>query len=286
MIKDFLRDYPLYQEFKLATQTDADEIPYQNPYDFHEQGFDHWCENEGTMKTFELYLSETQRSIYGAVPVDHVFPEHLKGDKLNYCVPVSAMCISCKSHEVDFLFHVWSKEHIGSENLEVYIEKAGIFPEHKFKHDKSIAKYLDRESDNWFYKGSVLLEKGMGIGAFAYFRRIVEKELIGIIEDIKTLPDSKSVEIEALLKEHNKNPSVSTIYSNIFEYLPSSLKSLGENPLKLLYNLTSEGLHSLSEEECIDKARGIQRLLGFVIRKMSEEHSEIKDLRSIIKSLK
>jgi hypothetical protein len=285
-MKEFLRDYPLYREFKLSTQTDSDEIPFQNPYNFHEEGFDHWCENESSYKTFELTLNKPQQQGYGSVAFDHVFPEHFRNEKLDYCIPITARCVSCKDQEIEFLFHIWTKEKVDEEMVDVFIEKIGVYPEHKSKQDKDVSKYLDRESSNWFYKGSTLLDKGMGIGAFAYFRRIVEKELIGIIEDIKTLPDAQSSEIDSLLEEHVKNPKVSTIYSNIFEFLPHSLKSLGDNPIKLLYNLTSEGLHSLSEDECLGKAQGTQVLLSFVIRKMSEEHSEIKNLRNVIKSIK
>ena len=130
------------------------------------------------------------------------------------------------------------------------------------------------------------LNQNFGIGSFAYFRRIIEKELINIITDIKSLPDSHSVEIERLLVKHNENPKVSTIYDNIFEHLPNSLKALGDNPIKLLYNQTSEGLHSLTEEECLEKANSIFQLLNFVIKKINEERSEIKNLREIIKGLK
>ena len=44
-----------------------------------------------------------------------------------------------------------------------------------------------------------------------------------------------------------ENKKVSTIYNNIFQYLPNSIIGLGVNHIKLLYNQTSEGLHSLTE---------------------------------------
>ncbi|MBT3547224.1 MAG: hypothetical protein HN487_06000, partial [Flavobacterium sp.] len=78
----------------------------------------------------------------------------------------------------------------------------------------------------------------------------------------------------------------STIYDNIFQHLPNSLKVLGDNPIKLLYNQTSEGLHSLKESESLEKASKILVLLEFVIKKINEERSEIKDLKDIVKGLK
>lgn len=61
---------------------------------------------------------------------------------------------------------------------------------------------------------------------------------------------------------------------------------LGDNPIKLLYNQTSNGLHSLTEEECLEKAQKILTLLEFVIKKINEEKSEIKELKDTIKGLK
>ena len=161
----------------------------------------------------------------------------------------------------------------------------GALPEIKELPSKIITKYFDRESNNWYYKGINSIVNKFGIGSFAYFRRIIEKELIRIIKDIQTLPSSHNKEIGELLKKHNSDPRISTIYENIFPHLPNSLKELGNNPIKLLYNQTSEGLHSLSEEECYKKAKGIRKLLDFVIKKINEEKSEIKDLRDTIKDL-
>lgn len=172
------------------------------------------------------------------------------------------------------------------ENTDIFIQKVGAFPQIKIVPDKIVTKYFKRDTNIFYYKGLNALNQNFGIGAFAYFRRIIEKELINIINDIKSLPDSHSAEIENLLIKHNENPKISTIYDNIFEHLPNSLKVLGDNPIKLLYNQTSEGLHSLTEEECLEKANSILQLLNFVIKKINEERSEIKILRETIKGLK
>ena len=77
------------------------------------------------------------------------------------------------------------------------------------------------------------MKQNIGIGSFAYFRRIIEKELIKIVEEIKQLPESDTVEIQALLDEYQKYPKTYTVNENIFNYLPNSLKDLGNNQKKL-----------------------------------------------------
>lgn len=97
------------------------------------------------------------------------------------------------------------------------------------------------------------------------------------------LPDSNESEIQLLLDKHVEKESVSSIYENIFEHLSNSLKSLGVNPIKTLYNHSSEGLDSLTEDVAIEIAREIQMLLDFVIVKINEERSSIKDVKDALK---
>lgn len=79
---------------------------------------------------------------------------------------------------------------------------------------------------------------------------------------------------------------MSILYNKSFSLLPNSLQSLGDNPLELLYKMTSKGLHNLSEQDCLKYADKIHILLDFVIRKIYEENSEILEIRDVIKKLK
>lgn len=304
-MNEFLTEYNLYQEYTLIENYSNGSKEFTTPYEFIGQTFEYDCQNEGAVKTFELELEPEKEKSYSAL-TSNIIPDNLfQNEKLDYTFKAIGKCKSCKTYHVDFLLHVYTNNPIvktvgsfhqllnnGSENTiqslntNIYIRKVGANPQIKIIPDKIITKYFDRETNKWYYKGLNALNDNYGIGSFAYFRRIIEKELINIIKDIKSLPDSHKPEIEELLTLHSQNPKISTIYDNIFQHLPNSLKSLGVNPIKLLYNQTSEGLHSLIEDECIEKAKSILALLNFVIKKINEERSEIKELREIVKSLK
>nr|WP_315177140.1 hypothetical protein [uncultured Flavobacterium sp.] len=302
-MKDFLSKYPLYKNYLLLEDYNDNNQDFTTPHDFIGQTFEHFCEKEGSVKTFELNIDNSE--YFGYLDGSEIPNENFKDGKLNYIFKAIGKCISCKDYEIYMLLNVYSDNPISKIKVRsirslafsaqnksektisnIYIQKIGFFPEIKVHPNKDITKYFDRESNILYFKGINALSQNFGIGSFAYFRRIIEKELINIIKDIKTLPDSHSAEIEKLLEKHNLNPKISTIYDNIFEHLPNSLKSLGDNPIKLLYNQTSEGLHSLSEEVCLEKAKNINLLLDFVIKKINEERSEINDLRKILKDLK
>lgn len=303
-MKQFLSNASLYQIHKILENYSLGNEHYTSPYDFMGKTFEYKCEDEDAIKTFELELDSETEKYFGSLRGDRIPSESFIDNKLNYTFKTIGRCKSCKAYHIYFLLNVFSNNPISDirdnvnninfnkqnsykiANTDIYIQKVGAFPEIKIIPDKIITKYFNRDTNIFYYKGLNALNQNFGIGAFAYFRRIIEKELINIITDIKSLPDSHSSEIEKLLVKHNENPKISTIYDNVFEHLPNSLKVLGDNPIKLLYNQTSEGLHSLTEEECLEKANRILQLINFVIKKINEERSEIKSLRETIKGLK
>ena len=64
---------------------------------------------------------------------------------------------------------------------------------------------------------------------------------------------------------------MTTLIEGIYKHLPSSLKSLGTNPLKISHAHYSEGIHSDTEEVCLNKAISLDIILKFTIKKLNEE---------------
>jgi len=308
-LNKFLSEYPLYKEFIAIQDYSITCKGYTDPFDIHGETFNYYCEDEDDIKTFELTISNSSIDYWGAFPEGRI-PKIVYNDKkeINYIEHFTGVCKSCNKYHVDFLLHIWSDKQIPENEIlmlshminksdevikkmtesdaKIFIEKVGIYPQRKITIDKELSKYFDRETSNWYFKALKSLNDGLGIGAFAYFRRIIEKELISIVNDLAHLNSGCSDKIQELLTKYSQNDKVYLLYENIFEYLPESLKILGDNPFQLLYKQTSEGLHSLTESECLKRADNINTLLRFVIRKINEEKSEILEIRNIIKDLK
>jgi hypothetical protein len=273
------------------------------PYDFDGLTFDYNCASEDKYTSFKLDLSNRAEIDTQFEMIAYGVPETcVKKGKLDFTFHLVGKCQSCNDYHVDFLINVFTVDSIPKEWVNIHasiyrsdkdpklsvpisIQKVGVNPEPKVDFNKIAMKFFDRESGNWYHKGLNAIANNYGIGSLAYFRRIIEKELMHIIKEIKELPDSHGLEIQILLDEHDKHSSVSTIYENIYQHLPKSLKSLGKNPIKLLYNQTSEALHSMTEQEAMEKSKIILQLLEFVIIKINEEKSDIKDLKEAIKGL-
>jgi hypothetical protein len=307
-MKEFLEKSQLYEDYLLLENYSINNEKFTCMSEFIGQKFEYFCPIEDSMRPFKLDLDQTLRknihSNYLALQSDYrISDEQFINEKLNYSFWIFGECQSCNKHKIHFLLNVYSNNPISNirnnfnnisqenrnnhkfENTNIYIKKIGCSEEINIEIDKSISKHFDKESKNWLYKAKKLLNLNMGIGSFAYFRRIIEKELIKIIEEIKQLPDSNKGGIQKLLDEYEANPKTYTIYENLINYLPNSLKQLNDNPIQLLYKQTSEGLHFLSEEECLKRSKSIEYLLEFTLRKINEENSELKAVKDVIKNL-
>ncbi len=103
-------------------------------------------------------------------------------------------------------------------------------------------------------------------------RRIVENNIFSLLdtlkEDIGTYGNNE--EVLGALAELKKESPMSQRIQVANKALPEYLKSDGINPLRLIYKTLSEGVHSLSDEKCLDKAVILQDCIKFLVGELSE----------------
>jgi len=307
-LNGFLENYPLFTPFKAVEGYVRSAPDYTDPFEFHGLTFSFYCDQENNEKTFELEVPESSKKHFGQMASDKIARELFdKQGRLDYVHHFIGRCRSCKEFHVDFLLHIYTDKEIPDsydnfqkqdpetgklvhadsllpDRANIFIEKLGA-PAVKIKIEKFIEKYLDRESCGWYYKSKKSLADNLGIGAFAYLRRIIEKELMSIVQDVSDL-DGADKRIKEVISKHQQALSPHLVYDDIFEYLPRSLQVLGDNPFRMLYKYTSEGLHRLSEADCLERSKNIEMVFEFVIKKINEERSEILAVKQAIKALK
>jgi len=134
-----------------------------------------------------------------------------------------------------------------------------------------------------FLQGRRAESRGLGIGAFSYYRRVVENQKGRIIQEIakvaKKLGAGPDVlkRFEAAAKETQFTKAIEEIKDGI----PSVLLIDGQhNPLTLLHRALSEGLHEHTDEECLEIAKEIRIVLSDLADRLSQalkEHAELKN---------
>lgn len=144
-----------------------------------------------------------------------------------------------------------------------------------------------RNSADLLKKGYRCERQGLGVGAFAYYRRAVEDQKNRIFEKIiqvsRGLDASGELleELEAAKSERRFTQGI----EKIKKALPQALFISGHNPLTLLHNALSEGLHDGSDAECLEVATSIRHVLSELFERISQIEKENSGLNTAVGKL-
>jgi hypothetical protein len=167
-----------------------------------------------------------------------------------------------------------------------YIVKLGEYPEFGPPTPSRVIKLLgpDREI---YLKGRRAENQGLGIGAFGYYRRVVENQKSRIFDEISRV----SVKLNAssdLIKELElaKNEiQFSKAIDQIRHGIPAALLINGHNPLTLLHSALSEGIHAQSDEDCLEIATSIRVVLSELAERIGQALKDEKELNNAVSRL-
>jgi hypothetical protein len=138
-----------------------------------------------------------------------------------------------------------------------------------------------------FLKGRRAENQGLGLGAFAYYRRVVENQrgrLLGEIIRVAKRMGARTETVqslEAAVAEQQFSRSIELTKDAI----PESLLIDGHNPLLLLHRALSVGLHNLPDEECLARARSIRVVLTELAERISQNLKDTAELKEAISHL-
>ena len=167
-------------------------------------------------------------------------------------------CVSCGARRE---YHV---QHIVSDGT-IRMQKFGQLPRAAIPRDPILQKFLKGDRDH-YEKGVVCLSNKYGIAAFVYFRRIVERNigsLLDLVEEDAKASGADAEVLEAITKLRPESPMSERIkIANLA--LPSHLRVNGLNPLGRIYQALSKGVHTLSDDECLQKAQVLNDCLVFL----------------------
>ncbi len=291
---DFLTKKPLYLKVEATSDFQRSSPNYSTPLDFVNKIFNLKCPIEKVFQTFKTEINNyeevlQQRKEQGLHGISNALPVNFDKEtrKLNLTFHLIGRCQSCGA-EIDFLIRAYSDKSLDEikDGMNIFICKIGQFPPYEISPDKVVEKYLLKEDINNYKKALVNLSVSYGIGAFAYFRRIIENEIKRIIHDISLMDFEGVDKIKEALKSFEKDHQMANLIGIINEYLPISLTGLGDNPIRLLYEQLSGGIHDFSEEECLKKAEMIDMILTYVIKKVNEEKFQINGVKEAMKQLR
>lgn len=174
-------------------------------------------------------------------------------------------CRNCKEAKITYHYY-WGSSTAGN----VLFFKIGQWPALEERIPRELKNSLDRSSLNLYHKSLRCRNQGLGLGSLAYLRRVMEDKIGNILDMIAEeangvgfAPDQvakvKEVKTKGLFKD---KIAVATAI------LPPSLRPGGHNPIDALHDLASDGLHRLSEAECIQVFDRVRFVFEYLFREI------------------
>lgn len=205
--------------------------------------------------------------------------EYLKTEKYKFFY-VTYRCWNCQ--KVEKTFSLAAKVDVDAKpNGECY--KFGELPTFGPPVSPKLIKLIGPDRDE-FLKGRRCENQGLGVGAFIYYRRVVENQKNRIIEEIIKVSEKIGSPKEKLekLRVSLKETQFSKALDMAKDALPESLLINGHSPILLLHRALSEGVHALTDEQCLELAGSVRIVLGELSERLSQA---LKDEAELTKAL-
>jgi hypothetical protein len=212
--------------------------------------------------------------------VDHgpaLEKDNLRYDYLTY------LCSNCQKTQKIFSLAAWLDE---ADGLSGGCFKFGEFPPFGPPTPSRLIKLVgpDREE---FLKGRRCENQGLGIGAFTYYRRVVENQKNRILGEIIKVAEKLGADRASLqpLIEAREETQFSKALAMARDAIPQSLLINGQNPLGLLHGALSDGVHDRSDEECLEIASSVRVVLAELSERLGQALKDEAELSKAISTL-
>jgi hypothetical protein len=199
---------------------------------------------------------------------------------------ITYQCRNCqKTHKTYALRIRFTR--IGTSGKTAEIMKIGEAPAFGEPRPNAVRDVLDDEIE-FFERGYRAETAGLGIGAFAYYRRFVESHKDKIIAEIRKVAVAQGAKQDVLdtLDKAAKMISFENAVRTVKDAIPDSLRhSGGHSPLTLLHDALSAGLHNEDDEQCLELAKDIRLLLTDLAERTTQALKNNSELSQAVNRL-
>ena len=167
--------------------------------------------------------------------------------------------------------------------LAITLRKLGQWPAQSIEPGREVEKEFKESALDFFKKGLTSLAHGFGLGALAYFRRVVEDatgQVIDLFAD--TAAADGNTDAETTIRAAKESGRTEDRLKLASEALPEGLRPGGANPLAVLYGHYSRGIHGLSDEQCLEVARELHFTLEYIFKNWRLQMQEAAKFKATV----
>lgn len=187
------------------------------------------------------------------------------------------MCGNCKEGTKLYAVGLTPKDWRTAE-----IVKLGEFPPFGPPLSSRLLRFVG-EGAGLLKRGYRSEKDGLGIGAFGYYRRVLDQQRVRIFD--RLIEISRVLGAEEVvddLKRARKETQFKLAIDTIKKSLPQALYIEGHNPLTLLHSALSEGLHELSDDKCLEMAADVRLVLTELAERLDQLSKDDKKLKAAV----
>ena len=138
-----------------------------------------------------------------------------------------------------------------------------------------------------FLKGRRCENQGLGIGAFVYYRRVVENQKNRILDEIIKVSQKigANSDVIEMLEAAKAETQFSQALSSIRDTIPQTLLINGHNPLRLLHSALSDGLHDRTDDDCLGIASSVRVVLAELSERLAQALKDEAEINNALSRL-
>jgi len=177
---------------------------------------------------------------------------------------------------------MWSDDKYSS-----FFSKIGQHPPLEERVAPELARQIDAENLDFYKKGLRCRNFNFGVGALAYLRRVVENRMNDILDRLCAAAAEAGFAADELkgLEDAKRSKRFDDKVAYAAKILPPYLKPGGQNPIDLLHDLASEGIHTKSDVECIEIFDRSRIALEYVLRELQVRKEDAKAFAESLREL-
>jgi hypothetical protein len=176
--------------------------------------------------------------------------------------------------------------YIRADSAGQWFMKIGQDPAWRTKGNPEVEKLLGKAHADLYRKALACESQSYGIAANAYYRRIVEEVIDELLDEVsELLASSELKQYEAALEKTKQTTVTRDKIALVKDLLPPILRPGDINPLAVLHSSLSDGLHSGSDEECLEEAAIVRNALVFLVSQVASSRKASRSFTSGMQEL-
>lgn len=165
------------------------------------------------------------------------------------------------------------------------LTKIGQFPPYSINPPREIVEALGEHGTDLYKRALLLMSQGYGLGAVAYFRRLIEDAAVLLLDVVQEAADAESDDearnaVAMARSSHNVDEKLRLVK----DHVPAAIRPHGINPFAVLYGHFSSHLHGEPDDACLNIALELRTAFDFIFKTSRQTLKEARAFRETIQA--